>query len=220
MVEDYRYCAFDELAKQLGKLCLNSSHVTLANAVLTLNGPCGVARHHKALLAVNVFPVSGLEPGKRLCPDLLPISPLDAEKWFQDRFSSATPDHGVLLLFSAMSALASLNFLFGVGWSPKPIVLAEFKPLSGAQVASLSHIASSVTDFASCTPLPFCLKDDRSLLRHRRVDYAGLVSSRRDIVASKVVEARPKVGCAAVCKIVDLIDEHLRQLILNPKACI
>ena len=129
---------------------------------------------------------------------------------FKKKIASATTDHGVVLLYSSLAAVSALliyiyiyNFffcffllflllLFRVGWSEAPIVSAECQPLSVPQADSLAHFALSVQDVVSITPLPFCSKEDRSMLRNRRIDYAGTVSSRRDIIAHKVIEAGPQ----------------------------
>ena len=43
---------------------------------------------------------------------------------------------------------------------------------------------------------------------------------RRQLVASKVVAAWPPVGSAAVCPIIDFIDSHLRDDVLDPRRCL
>ena len=43
---------------------------------------------------------------------------------------------------------------------------------------------------------------------------------RRNLIASKLAAAWPKVGCAAVCNIVDFIDPHLCDAIADPRRCL
>ena len=43
---------------------------------------------------------------------------------------------------------------------------------------------------------------------------------RRQLVATKVAAAWPKVGCAAVCNIMEFIDPHLRDAISEPRRCL
>ncbi len=51
--------------------------------------------------------------------------------------------------------------------------------------------------------------------------YSGkFVSVRRDLDANKVVVAWPKVGEACVCSILNFIDEHLRDDLLDPQRCL
>ena len=68
---------------------------------------------------------------------------------------------------------------------------------------------------------PFDASAERSLLLERKLSYSGeLVSVRHELVASKVIPCWPKVGEAAVCPIVDFVDEHLVDDLANPLGCL
>ena len=57
-------------------------------------------------------------------------------------------------------------------------------------------------------------------LEEKRQSYGGeVVSVRRNLIADKVVPVLPKVGEAAVCNIVDFLDENLKVKILDPTEC-
>jgi len=59
--------------------------------------------------------------------------------------------------------------------------------------------------------IPFSLSEQLSSLRDRASDYGGgTVSVRRELIASKVIPAWPKVGKACVVPIQGLVDEELR----------
>ncbi len=71
------------------------------------------------------------------------------------------------------------------------------------------------------TPTVFNLEAERKEVVARRMGYGGDgVSVRRNLVAAKVIAAWPQVGQACVCHIVDYIDEHLQDFILDPSKCL
>ena len=61
---------------------------------------------------------------------------------------------------------------------------------------------------------------DLTFLKNRRVSYGGVVSVRRRLEADKVIPAWPAVGEAFLCAIVDHIDPHLAEQIVDPMACL
>ena len=85
-----------------------------------------------------------------------------------------------------------------------------FSALSPAQKAVLSHLLAAAQRSLESESVPFEPTSERALILERELDYAGeQVSVKRDLVVSKVVAAWPSAGEAAVCPILDFVDEHL-----------
>ena len=104
----------------------------------------------------------------------------------------------------------------------KPAVNGVSPVLQGAQRCLLKRVVGSVSSFLKGDDTSFDLERElRDLVERRQSSYGGeMISVRRSLVASKVVPAWPKVGEAAVCKIIEYIDEDLKSKILNPWECL
>ena len=189
--------------------------------MLNTRGANGVALHDSVLRGVQIFySDSGGKPAYQR-NDLLPISPVVAEVWLAQKARDVGKEPVTGLVSLALAVLAAQNFLIGVGWTLKPIVPEAFYPLSVAQEQALGNILSAVIDTLSIPVVPFNIKDERKFLKQRRISYGGeVVSVRRDIIADKVFAAWPKEGEAAVCNILQFLDQHLVDDLSEPKSCL
>ncbi len=115
------------------------------------------------------------------------------------------------MIESANGVVVSLFCLHGVGWTKHTIRPEPVTQLSVIQTHCLMHIFSVCTFFLQHSVEPFSRLEQQEFLLSKRVSYGGeVVSVRRELVASKVIAAWPKVGEAWVCPILSYVDEHLR----------
>ncbi len=120
-----------------------------------------------------------------------------------------------------MGVITATNFLYLAGWTSSPLFPEPFKALSLAQVRSLDHFLQACVMFSSVESPAFDLEVERKEVVARRMGYGGDGASvRRNLTASKVIAAWLHVGQASVCPIVDYIDEHLQDFILDPSKCL
>ena len=87
-----------------------------------------------------------------------------------------------------------------------------------SQKNSLYHLFKAPSLFL-CVSIPsFDLKAEHKSLEERRIAYSGeAVSVRQQLEAALVIPAWPEVGAAAVCPIIDVIDEHLVDELADPR---
>ena len=107
----------------------------------------GAAVHNVALRQVAHYPASGLRPHQRKLADLLPISPVSADFFCEGAVSDIDESLKFSHVKCCLAVLSSLNFLMGVGWTSRPILLAELFPLTVAQMNSFPNFSSLVAVF-------------------------------------------------------------------------
>lgn len=94
----------------------------------------------------------------------------------------------------------------------------KFEQLSKSR--SLEFVLDSV-NYLEEPAKPFCLEEEQQELLHRRVSYGNeAVSVRRDLKADLAIKCWPEVGEACVCDVVDYVDDHLRDDLLDPTRCL
>ena len=75
--------------------------------------------------------------------------------------------------------------------------------------------------FLKADSCPVDVEVECKALLEKRLSYTGdMFSVRRDIIAEKVIAAWPKIGEAAVCPIIDFVDEHLPDAVRVPSSCL
>ena len=148
-------------------------------------------------------------------------------------------------LTSKSLGMIVLGFIFGgiafsswMGWwqtesSKEPV---RFESGDAAGVYNPADIRGSYSfgDVSTLFDIPledlgaaFMLEDanvadvDLKELEERKISYGGgVLSVRRDLIASKVISVWPKIGEACVCPTVGFIDGHLRDFALGPYSCL
>ena len=197
--------------------CSNSKEVLLGLASIGRHGTSELGSFSASLetrIATSTF---GLTASDDKNSELLPIPLSLASSFFQ---SSLDP---LGIVFSpecenlALGVLSALNFLYGAGWTKNPIRPdVIFRP-GPAQCKSLVHIYSCCERALKADPVTFELFKEIRRLSERKASYGGaVVSVKRDLVADKVIPAWPKVGNAAVLPILEMVDEELRDELLDP----
>ena len=169
-------------------------------------------------LVHSTYPSQGGAAGN----DLLPLAPLLAEKNLRKEavVQGVEEEVAVEKVLQAMGVVSAVNFLFCAGGSKYPILPKTLGPLSPAQKEFLQRI------FAAINPDDFPvevydLKEQIKSCTSKKVSYAGdMVSVKRDLIASKVVPAWPKVGKACVASIREVVDSQLVADLDDPDHCL
>jgi hypothetical protein len=209
------------MANIIGGLCNSGDDVFVGLSLLGQWGPVKVGEINRLLLAVPIASASGPRPSAKPENELLPISPLLARQFLTREFCLSRDPVILRSLEVCLGTLAGLNCLYSVGMGENPVLPNIFGELSDAQKHSLYHIFHSCIESVCASGAPFSLQEHQRSLLEMRFTYSGdMVSVRRDLVASKVIAAWPAIGAACVCPIIEYVDEHLRDEMLNPLACL
>jgi hypothetical protein len=207
-----------DICNIVGALCLTGFEVSYVLGLVGLGGPTKVGEVNLLLSAVPLARNSGFLPLPNLSAELLPISPVLARVFLSNEFCSSQDATVLAALQTCLGTLAALNCLYVVGLGPSPIIPQFFPCLSDAQKRTLMHLFLSCIRFLDDSCCPFSLKEEQTSLLEKRFSYSGdMVSVRRKLVAEKVFAAWPAVGFACVCPIINFVDEHLRDLLLDPR---
>lgn len=207
-----------EAAAELAAGCHGSKEVQRALTRLARKGRSKLGRFSTAM-EENHATALGTQPGP--ANNLLPMDPAAAEQLFQEWLFLVDAEFRESLAETSLGVILGLNFYACAGFAGTPVDAFASKVLSRAQRESCRKI---FWDCKICLEVPtrsFDFKEERKELLQRRTTYgAESVSVREELEADRTVPAWPKEGEACVVDVVDHVDQHLKDDLLDPARCI
>lgn len=197
--------------------CQNSAQVHVALTEFARLGPTKLGQFSRTL-AENFNSTLDTQSGSEsLLPFPVAAAELQFVEWNRDRVG---PDaEGCVAV--CVGVLLALNFYACAGFATPPVDAKTPQSFTSSQRQACWKMFNDCSNYLAVPALPFSLREERSELLHRKISYHGeVISVRRQLEAELVIPTWPKVGEACVCPIVDHIDGHLRDDLLDPWRCI